>query len=60
MSDEVNKIEKTLSELKAEAIAGAKAAIEWAKDKALGDQQAAQNKLAEAQRMPEDEPKAQP
>jgi hypothetical protein len=51
-------VKKTLSELKAEALAAAKAKIEWAKDKVLGDQQAAQEQLAAANRMPEDPPRA--
>lgn len=59
MSGEMEKVEKSLSQLKAEAIEKAKTAIEWAKDKALGDQHAAQARLAEAHRMPEDEPKAE-
>ena len=47
-----------LSQLKAKAIEGALAKVEWAKDKSLGDQQAARDQLAAANRMPDDEPKA--
>ena len=57
MSD---KVEKTKSQLKGEALAAARAKVEWAKDKSLGDQQAANDQLAAAQRMPEDEPQAAP
>lgn len=45
--------EKSLSQLKAEAIERAKAKIEWAKSKAIGDRYAAQDQLAAANRMPE-------
>ena len=56
MSD---KVTKTPGQLKAEAIAAAKARIEWAKDKSPGDQQAANYQLAAANRMPDD-PLAEP